>query len=95
MSSDGLKAVASNANNTSANSSFNTNDQNNSSGGHIDTEPYYDTVPIEETDDEVEVDDSELRSSSLPKVLESQLSVESGQVGERVSNYINIDYFLS
>ncbi|XP_055304144.1 active breakpoint cluster region-related protein isoform X2 [Sitodiplosis mosellana] len=94
LSSDGLKAVVPNANNTSANNSHSTIEHNNS-GGHIDTEPYYDTVPIEETDDEIEADESDLRTNSLPKVLDSQLSVESGQVGERVSNYINIDYFLS
>lgn len=93
LSSDGLK-VALNANNTSANSSHSIL-EHNYSGGHIDTEPYYDTVPIEETDDEVEADDGDLRASSLPRVLESQMSVDSGQIGERVSNYINIDYFLS
>lgn len=98
MSSDGLKAAAAavaNNNNTSTNSSHAISEHNNS-GGTIDTEPYYDTVPIEETDDEVEGDDSDMRASSLPRALESQLSVEMGsQVGERVSNYINIDYFLS
>lgn len=97
MSSDGLKAAAAaaNNNNTSTNSSHAISEHNNS-GGTIDTEPYYDTVPIEETDDEVEADDSDMRASSLPRVLESQLSIEmGGQVGERVSNYINIDYFLS
>lgn len=52
-------------------------------------------MPIEETDDEVEAEEADLRASSLPKVLESQMSVEGGGVGERVSNYINIDYFLS
>ena len=95
LSSDGLKAVASHTNSNSANNSHGTIEHNNSGGGHIDTEPYYDTVPIEETDDEIDADESELRTSSLPRVLDSQLSVESGQVGERVSNYINIDYFLS
>lgn len=94
MSSDGLKAVASNANNTSTNSSHNAIEHNNSAG-QIETEPYYDTVPIEETDDEIEAEDTDLRTSSLPKMLETQLSVDGGQVGERVSNYINIDYFLS
>lgn len=98
MSSDGLKAAAAavaNTNNTSTNSSHAISEHNNS-GGTIDTEPYYDTVPIEETDDEVEADDcSDVRASSLPRALESQISVEGGQVGERVSNYINIDYFLS
>lgn len=94
LSSDGLKAVASHANNTSVNSSHSIIEHNNSAG-NIDTEPYYDTVPIEETDDEIEPDDSDLRTSSLPKVLQSQMSVDSGQIGERVSNYINIDYFLS
>lgn len=93
MSSDGLKAAAA-ANNTSTNSSHGMNEHENS-GGHIDTEPYYDTVPIEETDDEIEAEDNDFRASSLPRVLESQLSVDSGHVGERVSNYINIDYFLS
>lgn len=91
LSSDGLKAVAA-ANNTSLNSSHGIN-EHETSGGHIDTEPYYDTVPIEETDDEIEAEDNDLRPN-LPKVLESQMSVD-GQVGERVSNYINIDYFLS
>lgn len=102
MSSDGLKAAAAAANsnhhhnNTSTNSSHAVSEHNNS-GGTIDTEPYYDTVPIEETDDEVEADDSDVRASSLPRALLSQISVEmvGGQVGERVSNYINIDYFLS
>lgn len=94
LSSDGLKAVGSNANNTSANNSHNMIEHNNS-GGHIETEPYYDTVPIEETDDEIDAEDNDLRTSSLPRMLDTQLSVESGQVGERVSNYINIDYFLS
>lgn len=101
MSSDGLKAAAAaatnsnNNNNTSTNSSHAISEHNNSSGT-IDTEPYYDTVPIEETDDEVEADDSDVRASSLPRALQSQTSVEmGGHVGERVSNYINIDYFLS
>lgn len=90
LSSDGLKAVAV-VNNTSGCSSHGTIEHNNSA--EI-TEPYYDTVPIEETDDEAE--DSDLRTSSLPKVLDSQISVEMcGHIGERVSNYINIDYFLS
>lgn len=93
MSSDGLKAVAA-ANNTNTSSPHGTLEHNNS-GGNVDTEPYYDTVPIEETDDEIDPDDSDVRVSSLPKVLESQISIESGQIGERVSNYINIDYFLS
>lgn len=94
LSSDGLKANASHANNTGANSSHSILEHNHS-GGHIETEPYYDTVPIEVTDDEIETDDTELRPSALSKVLESQLSKENDQVGERVSNYINIDYFLS
>lgn len=89
-----MKAVASHANNNSANSSHCVIEHNNSAGT-IDTEPYYDTVPIEETDDEVEAEDNELRASSLPRVLRSQMSVDGGQIGERVSNYINIDYFLS
>lgn len=99
MSSDGLKAAAAaaaNNNNTSTNSSHAISEHNHSGATSIDTEPYYDTVPIEETDDEVEGDDSDMRSSSLPRALASQISVEmGGQVGERVSNYINIDYFLS
>lgn len=98
MSSDGLKAAAAavaNNNNTSTNSSHAISEHNHS-GGTIDTEPYYDTVPIEETDDEVEGDESDVRASSLPRALASQISVEmGGQAGERVSNYINIDYFLS
>lgn len=76
------------------------------SGGanQSDLEPYYDTVPIEETDDEIEAEinsgsDSRSRNaatSSLPKVFDRQISCDvGGQAGERVSNYINIDYFLS
>lgn len=71
---------------------------------HSDQEPYYDTVPIEETDDEIEAEisnssDSRCRNaatSSLPKLFDRQISCDvGGQAGERVSNYINIDYFLS
>lgn len=70
--------------------------EHNNSGGIIDTEPYYDTVPIEETDDEIEAEDNDSRASSLPRILQSQMSIEmGGPIGERVSNYINIDYFLS
>lgn len=96
LSSDGLKAVASNANNTSANSSHGMVEHNNSVT-HAEHEPYYDTVPIEETDDEIEAEENDLRANALQKVLESQnrLDIGGGQVGERVSNYINIDYFLS
>lgn len=97
MSSDGLKAIGS-ANTTNTNISHNsTIDTNNS----VDTEPYYDTVPIEETDDDDADVDSNKGSrkhttSSLPKVFDRQISADMcGQVGERVSNYINIDYFLS
>lgn len=65
-----------------------------------DQEPYYDTVPIEETDDEIEAEISNssrnAATSSLPKLFDRQISCDvGGQVGERVSNYINIDYFLS
>lgn len=78
---------------------------NVSGGGHADSEPYYDTVPIEETDDEIEAE-AEAESnncnilrnatSSLPKLIDRQISADAGgQIGERVSNYINIDYFLS
>lgn len=88
LSSDGLKAIAS-ANNTSANSSHGILEHNNSAG-HADHEPYYDTVPIEETDDEIEAEESALHK------LETQNSLDlGGHVGERVSNYININYFLS
>lgn len=70
--------------------------EHNISATHADHEPYYDTVPIEETDDEIEAEESDLRATALQKVLESQNSLDmGGQVGERVSNYINIDYFLS
>lgn len=101
LSSDGLKAVGSaNTTATSANNSHsNTIDMNNS--GNYDTEPYYDTVPIEETDDDAEAEsnhesDSKHTTSSLPKIFDRQISADvCGQVGERVSNYINIDYFLS
>lgn len=102
LSSDGLKAAAAAASNNSNNVNTSTTSshaisEHSNSGGTIDTEPYYDTVPIEETDDEVEGDDSDVRASSLPRALQSQMSVEmgGGLVGERVSNYINIDYFLS
>lgn len=96
LSSDGLKAVAS-ANNTSANSSHSVIDHNVS----IDTEPFYDTVPIEETDYDIEAEscndiETKHSASSLPRVFDRQISADAcGQVGERVSNYINIDYFLS
>lgn len=94
MSSDGLKAIA---NNTSVNSSYGVL-EHNSSGGTLDTEPYYDTVPIEETDDEIEAEsniDIDSKHGSLPKAFDRQMSADIGQIGERVSNYINIDYFLS
>lgn len=99
LSSDGLKAGGNSG-------TTHTLERINVSGGsHIDSEPYYDTVPIEETDDEIEAENENetncsniLRNatSSLPKLIDRQISVDSGgQVGERVSNYINIDYFLS
>lgn len=74
------------------------------SGGanHSDHEPYYDTVPIEETDDEIEAEiinhsgSRNAATSSLPKLFDRQISCDvGGHAGERVSNYINIDYFLS
>lgn len=88
-----MKAIA---NNTSANSSHGLLEHNNSRGT-IETEPYYDTVPIEETDDEIEAEnnDNDSKHGSLPKVFDRQMSADIGQVGERVSNYMNIDYFLS
>lgn len=94
LSSDGLKAIA---NNTSANSSHSIL-EHNSSMGTVDAEPFYDTVPIEETDDEIEAEsnnESDSKHGSLPKVFDRQMSADIGQVGERGSNYINIDYFLS
>lgn len=94
LSSDGLRVIA---NNTSANSSHGLV-EHNISGGTLDTEPYYDTVPIEETDDEIEAEsnnESDSKHGSLPKVFDRQVSADAGQVGERISNYINIDYFLS
>lgn len=63
-------------------------------------EPYYDTVPIEETDDDIEPDENNSSSknttSSLPKIFDRQISADVGGIaGERSSNYMNIDYFLS
>lgn len=57
-------------------------------------------MPIEETDDEIEAETNGMNlrnaTSSLPKVFDRQISADvGGHVGERVSNYINIDYFLS
>lgn len=89
-----------NNNNTSANNSGHCAIDQNSSAGTIDTEPFYDTVPIEETDDDVDVEsnndmDKKRSMNSLPKVFERKISSDGcGQAGERVSNYINIDYFL-
>lgn len=63
-----------------------------------DTEPYYDTVPIEENNGDTlnYVNSNKNVSSSLPKIFDRQISADvGGQVGERSSNYINIDYFLS
>lgn len=63
-----------------------------------DTEPYYDTVPAEENDDDIVgyINSTKNVSSSLPKIFDRQISADvGGQVGERSSNYINIDYFLS
>lgn len=60
-------------------------------------EPYYDTVALEETDDELR-DGKTIRnvSSSLPKMFDRQISADVHCHGpERSSNYINIDYFLS
>lgn len=104
LSSDGLKAAAagntSNNNNTSGNNSAHSVLDANSSAGTIDAEPFYDTVPIEETDDDIDVEsgnEMERRdlSSSLPKALERKINMDGcGQAGERVSNYININYFL-
>lgn len=104
LSSDGLKVGTFN----SSGGGSGTHDRTHHSGGgaanHSDHEPYYDTVPIEETDDELEAEisnESGCRSrnaatSSLPKLFDRQISCDvGGQAGERVSNYINIDYFLS
>lgn len=57
-------------------------------------------MPIEETDDDVEAEEtnrsSKAVSSSLPKIFDRQISADAGGVvGERSSNYMNIDYFLS
>lgn len=101
LSSDGLKAAAAanNHHNNSTNSGHSIIDANNS-GGNIDTEPFYDTVPIEETDDDIDEDKAnemeKMRSSSsLPRALERKINADGcGLAGERVSNYINIDYFL-
>lgn len=64
------------------------------------SEPYYDTVPIEETDDEIEAEisnsSSKNISSSSSKMFDRQISADvGGHIGERTSNYMNIDYFLS
>lgn len=103
LSSDGLKAAAAGNtgnNSTSANNSAHSVLDGNSSAGTIDAEPFYDTVPIEETDDDLDAEsgnEMERRdlSSSLPKALERKITMDGcGQAGERVSNYININYFL-
>lgn len=64
-----------------------------------DAEPYYDTVPVEDNDADTigaYVNSAKNVSSSLPKMFDRQISADvGGQVGERSSNYINIDYFLS
>lgn len=63
-----------------------------------DAEPYYDTVPVEEHDADTMgayANCAKNVSSSLPKAFDRQISADVGQVGERSSNYINIDYFLS
>lgn len=64
-----------------------------------DGEPYYDTVPVEECDSDTIGSGYANKSrnvSSLPKLFDRQISADvGGQVGERSSNYINIDYFLS
>lgn len=58
-------------------------------------------MPIEETDYDIEAEscneiETKHSNSSLPRVFDRQISADAcGQVGERVSNYINIDYFLS
>lgn len=100
LSSDGLKVG------TFSSSGCGTHERINVSGGgganQSDHEPYYDTVPIEETDDEIEAEISNnggsrhAATSSLPKLFDRQVSCDvGGHAGERVSNYINIDYFLS
>lgn len=91
LGSDGLKA------NTIGSSAGNSTIGTIHSEHH---EPYYDTVPIEETDDDIEAEEthssSKTVSSSLPKAFDRQVSADAGGiVGERSSNYMNIDYFLS
>lgn len=103
LSSDGLKLGTLNSSSGGGGGGSGTNERHHVGGAanQSDHEPYYDTVPIEETDDEIDVEISHssnrnAATSSLPKIFDRQISCDvHAHAGERVSNYINIDYFLS
>lgn len=67
----------------------------NRAANQSDEDPYYDEVPFEETDDEIEADIScggkrNAATPSLVRLFNQQIGCE-----KRSSNYTNIDYFLS